>query len=88
MLIIEDIPQLVADDFRLANGSINIGMGMTIYPYIDTAVSYEIAQLCSEGAIDERILMLRCHHLPCRQVVGNHNYFLCRTLRHALPDEV
>ena len=49
MLIIEDIPQLVADDFRLTNGSIYIGMGMTIYPYIDTAVSYEIAQLCSEG---------------------------------------
>ena len=53
MLIIEDIPQLVADDFRLTNGSIYIGMGMTIYPYIDTAVGYEIAQLCSEGAIDE-----------------------------------
>ena len=88
MLIIEDIPQLVADDFRLANGSIYIGMGMAIYPYINTAVGYEVPQFRSEGAIDERIQMLRCHHLPCRQVVGNHNYFLCRTLRHALPDEV
>ena len=53
MLIIEDIPQLVADDFRLANSSIYIGMGMTIYPYIDTAVSYEIAQFRSEGTIDD-----------------------------------
>ena len=88
MLIIEDIPQLVADDFRLANGSINIGMGMTIYPYIDTAVSYEIAQFRSEGAIDERIQMLRCHHLPRRQMVGNHNDFFSRTLCYTFPDEV
>ena len=88
MLIIEDIPQLVADDFRLTNGSIYIGMGMTIYPYIDTAVSYEIAQLCSEGTVDERVQMLWCHHLPCRQVVGNHDYLFSRTLHHAFPDEV
>ncbi len=40
MLIVEDIPQLVADDFGFANGSIYIGMGMTIYPYINTAVDY------------------------------------------------
>ena len=70
MLIIEDIPQLVADDFRLANGSINIGMGMTIYPYIDTAVGYEVPQFRSEGTVDERVQMLWCHHLPCRQMVG------------------
>ena len=88
MLIIEDIPQLVADDFRLANGSINIGMGMTIYPYIDTAVGYEIAQFRSKDTVDERVQMLWCHHLPCRQVMGNHNYFLSRTLHHALPDEI
>ena len=40
MLILEDIPHLVADDFRLVNGSIYIGMGMTIYPYINTTVDY------------------------------------------------
>ena len=55
MLIIEDIPQLVADDFRLANSSIYIGMGMTIYPYIDTAVGYEVPQFRSEGTVDERV---------------------------------
>ena len=88
MLIIEDIPQLVADDFRLANSSIYIGMGMTIYPYIDTAVGYEVPQFRSEGTVDERVQMLWCHHLPCRQVMGNHNYLLCRTLRHAFPYEV
>ena len=32
--------------------------------------------------------MLRCHHLPCRQVMGNHNYLLSRTLHHAFLDEV
>ena len=88
MFIMEYISQLVADYSSLANGSIYIGMGVTIYPYIDTAVGYEVAQLCSEGTADERILMLRSHHLPCRQVMGNHNYLLCRTLRHAFPYEV
>ena len=88
MLIIEDIPQLVADYSSLANGNIYIGMGMTIYPYIDTAVCYEIAQLRSEGTVDDRILVLRSHHLPCRQVVGNHDDLLSRTLRHAFHDEV
>ena len=88
MLIIEDIPQLVADYSSLANGSIYIGMGMTIYPYINTTVGYEIAQLRSKGTVDDRILMLRSHHLPCWQVVGNHDDLLSRTLRHAFPDEV
>ena len=88
MLIMEDISQLVAYYSCFANGSIYIGMGMTINPYINTAVGNEITQFRGEGTIDERILMLRCHHLPSRQVVGNHNYFLCRTLRQALPDEV
>ena len=55
MLIIEDISHLVAEDFRLANGSIYIGMGMTIYPYIDTAIGYEVAQFRSKGAVDERV---------------------------------
>ena len=55
MLILEDISHLVADDFRLANGSIYIGMGMAIYPYIDTAVGYEVAQFRSEGTVDERV---------------------------------
>ena len=40
MLIIEDISHLVADDFRPANGSIYIGVGVAIYPYINTAVDY------------------------------------------------
>ena len=88
MLIMEDISQLVAYYSCLANGSIYIGMGMTINPYINTAVGYQVAQLRSEGTIDERILMLRCHHLPSRQVMGNHNNLLCRTLCHAFPDEV
>ena len=55
MLIIEDISHLVAEDFRPANGSIYIGMGMTIYPYIDTAVGYEVAQFRSKGTVDERV---------------------------------
>ena len=38
MLIIENISQLVAYYSCLANGSIYIGMGMTINPYINTAV--------------------------------------------------
>lgn len=75
MLVIEDISHLVAEDFRLASGSIYIGMGMTIYPNIDTAVGYEVAQFRSEGTVGERVLMLWCHHLPCRQMVGNYNDF-------------
>lgn len=55
MLVIEDISHLVAEDFRLVNGSIYIGMGMTIYPYIDTAVGNEVTQFRSEGTIDERV---------------------------------
>ena len=55
MLVIEDISHLVAEDFRLANGSIYIGMGMTIYPYVDTAVGNEVTQFRSEGTIDERV---------------------------------
>ena len=58
MLVLEDIPQLVADYSSLANGSIYIGMGVTIYPYIDTAVGYEVAQFRSEGTVDERVQML------------------------------
>ena len=53
MLIIEDIPQLVADYSCLSNGSIYISMGMTIYPYINTTAGYEIAQFRSEGTIDD-----------------------------------
>ena len=53
MFIVESIAELVADDFSFANGSIYIGMGMTIYPYIDTAVGYEIAQFRSKGTVDE-----------------------------------
>ena len=79
MLVIEDISHLVAEDFRLANGSIYIGMGMAIYPCIDTAVGYEVAQFRSEGTVGERVLMLWCHHLPCRQMVGNYNDFFSRT---------
>ena len=79
MLILEDIPQLIADYSSLANGSIYIGMGMTIYPYIDTAVGNEVTQFRSEGTVGERVLMLWCHHLPCRQMVGNHNDFFSRT---------
>ena len=88
MLIIEDISHLVAYYSCLANCSIYIGMGMTINPYINTAVGNEVAQLRSECTVDERILMLRCHHLPSRQVMGNHNNLLCRTLCNALPDKV
>ena len=55
MLVIEDISHLVADDFRLANGRIYIGMGMAIYPCIDTAVGNEVTQFSSEGTIDERV---------------------------------
>ena len=88
MFIMEYISQLVADYSCLSNGSIYIGMGVAIYPYIDTAVGYEIAQFRSKGTVDERVQMLWCHHLPCRQVMGNHNYFLSRTLHHALPDEI
>ena len=55
MLVIEDISHLVADYSSLANGRIYIGMGMAIYPYIDTAVGYEVAQFRSEGTIDERV---------------------------------
>ena len=88
MLIIEDIPQLVADYSSLANGSIYIGMGVAIYPYIDTAVGNEVTQFRSEGTIDERVQMLWCHHLPSRQVVGHHDYLFSRTLHHAFPDEV
>ena len=55
MLILEDIPQLVADYSSLANGRIYIGMGMTIYPYVDTAVGNEVTQFRSEGTIDERV---------------------------------
>lgn len=88
MFIVESIAELVADDFSFANGSIYIGMGMTINPNINTTVCYEIAQFCSESAVDRRIMMLLCHHLPCRQVVGNHNNLLSCTLRHALLDEL
>ena len=59
MLIMEDISQLVAYYSCLANGSIYIGMGMTINPYINTAVGNEITQFRSECTVDERILMLR-----------------------------
>ena len=55
MFVIEYISHLVAEDFRLANGSIYIGMGMTIYPYVDTAVGNEVTQFRSEGTIDERV---------------------------------
>ena len=88
MLIMEDISQLVADNFCLANGSVYIGMRMTIYPCINTTVGYEVAQFRSEGTVDERILMLRCLHLTCRQMVGNHNNLLCRAFGYAPLDEV
>ena len=55
MFIMEYISQLVADYSCLSNCSIYIGMGMTIYPYIDTAVGYEVPQFRSEGTVDERV---------------------------------
>ena len=51
MLIMEDISQLVADDFCLANGGVYIGMGMAIYPCINTTVGYEVAQFRSKKAL-------------------------------------
>ena len=88
MLVLDDIPHLITDDFGFANSCIYIGVGMTIYPHIDTTVDNEVAQFRSEGTVDERIQMLRCHHLSSRQVMGNHNNLLCRTLCNALPDKV
>ena len=57
MLIMEDISQLVAYYSCFANGSIYIGMGMTINPYVYTTVCNEVAKFSRETRIEVRSQM-------------------------------
>ena len=88
VFLLEDIAQLVAYDFRSTYLGVYIRVWVTVYPAVDTAVGNEVAQLCREGAVDGRAFVLRCHHLPSRQMMGHNDNLLCRAFWNALFDEV
>lgn len=43
MFVLEDIAHLVGDDFCVADNGVDVGVGMSVDPYVNAAVGYEVA---------------------------------------------
>ena len=57
MLVLKRIAQLVADNSGVADNGVDIGMGMTINPYVYTTVCNEGAKFRRETRIEIRSQM-------------------------------
>lgn len=57
MLVLNRIIQLVADNSGVADNGVDIGMGMTINPYVYTTVCNEVAKFSRETRIEVRSQM-------------------------------
>jgi hypothetical protein len=63
MLIVECVPELVADAMRFAYGLFDIAMRVSIDPEINSALLYVVGQFDGESAIDFASLKLLRHKL-------------------------
>ena len=63
MLVMKGIAKLVADATCRANGLVDIAMGMTINPVVDTAVCDVVGQFYGECSIDPAAAELWRHQL-------------------------
>ena len=59
MLASLDISQLIADDLGSVDFCIDIGMGVTIYPHINPAVSDIVMQVHRKCSIERALLTSR-----------------------------
>ena len=88
MLSTLNISQLIADDLGSVDFCIDIGMGVTIYPHINPAVSNIVMQVHRKCSIERALLMMRCNNCHCREMMSHHYNMLCITLRNTLLDEL
>ena len=88
MLASLDISKLIADDLGSVDFCIDIGMGVTIYPHINPAVSNIVMQVHRKCSIERALLMMRCNNCHCREMMSHHYNMLCITLRNTLLDEL
>ena len=88
MLASLDISKLIADDLGSVDFWIDIGMGVTIYPHINPAVSDIVMQVHRKCSIERALLMMRCNNCHCREMMSHHYNMLCITLRNTLLDEL
>ena len=88
MLASLDISKLIADDLGSVDFCIDIGMGVTIYPHINPAVSDIVMQVHRKCSIERALLMMRCNNCHCREMMSHHYNMLCITLRNTLLDEL
>ena len=88
MLTSLDISKLIADDLGSVDFCIDIGMGVTIYPHINPAVSDIFMQVHRKCSIERALLMMRCNNCHCREMMSHHYNMLCITLRNTLLDEL
>ena len=51
VLVVVDVPQLVAHDSRIANHGVDVRVRMAVDPYINATASDEITQFRGESAI-------------------------------------
>ena len=80
ILTIVNIAELVTYNTGIADGRIYVGVRVSEYPRIDTAVGNEVAQLRCEGTIQWATFMLWCNDRHCRQMMGYHHNMLGGTL--------
>ena len=88
MLIVECVPELVADAMRFANGLFDIAMRVSIDPEINSALLYVVGQFDGESAIDFASLKLLRHKLIWRNMMRDDNLIFCITLRNGLLDKL
>ena len=51
VFVFEDVAHLVGDYLCVADNGIDVGVGMTVYPYVNVAVGNEIYQCCDNSGI-------------------------------------
>ena len=77
MLIVRDIAKLVRYALCVSYLSIDVLVGMSIYPSVYVALLYEISHFNGEGAVDVASFVDGVRKLEGGHVMGNHDFLCC-----------
>jgi len=88
VFVVRDVAELVAEAAGGADGLVNVAVGVTVNPVVDSAGGDVVGQLDGECAVDAAALELRGNQLIGRYVVGDDDLVLGVASADGLLDEV
>ena len=88
VFVVRDVAELVAEAAGGADGLVNVAVGVTVNPVVDSAGGDVVGQLDGECAVDAAALELRGNQLIGRYVVGDDDFVLSLAGADGLLDEV